>query len=250
MKNQLIGICFVTVTVAALAQADKTELPSKTSRTKSQLEKAVTKQHSKSVSTQSVAAAPITPAPSGPTGIGSIKLGITKEAVLALSPDEPVRIIGELTPKVEKTAPPSGTERFEGKISVPLSTDPVAVKLTFQDGLLRYISLTADGEAVLLERLVKQVTERYGPGKVEDSRKDEQCIYRNGNNFTIKSGTVSTSWTTPTDNGKVAITKYTDMEINVCPSNLRYGSTGGLKIKFFGIEAIEKGAAEPKKNLF
>jgi len=250
MKNQLVGICFLTFAVTSFAQAAKTEPQSQAMRATVPPAKSAANERSKPEPTAPVAAAPAARSPTGPNGFGSIKLGMTKEAVLSLSSDEPVRIVGELTPAIEKTAPPPGTEWFEGKITVPLAKEPVKATLTFKDGLLQGISFTTKGKDGLLESLAKQVAERYGPGKIEDDRKDEQCIYRNGNSFTLKSGTVSTSWTTPTDDGKIAETMYIELEFNSCPSNLRYGSMLGLKMRIFSIQAVDKQAVEPKKNLF
>lgn len=249
MKKQLTGLFLLTFAVAALAQGTKSDSSSQAARAKSQPANAAAKDRLKPDPTPSMAV-PAIPSPTGPTGFGSIKLGMTKDAVLALSNDEPIRIVGELTPTAEKTAPPLGTERFDGTVTVPLVNNPVKVILTFNNKLLQRIYLSTEGEDSLLVGLAKQVSERYGPGKVEDDRKDEQCIYRNGNSFILKSGPIATSWTTPADDGKIAKTSYTDYQINSCPSNLRHGLMLDIKIRFFTIEVTETPASTPKKNYF
>lgn len=194
--------------------------------------------------------APATAAPTGPTSMGAIRIGMSKEAITAIPADEGVRLAGEMTPTVEKTPQPEGTERFDTKVSIPATSSPVKATLTFKDGLLTRISLNTEGTDLLLDRLAAQISERYGPGKVNDSRKDEQCIYRNGNSFTLKSGTVSTEWTTPDGGGRNVRTNYSDLIFNMCPANLRYGSTGGVHMKFLSIELTDKEEPVPKKNLF
>ena len=249
MKKQIAEVFVISLLALTLTTLAKAESPGDVRRSKASTAKATTRTSSKSDSTQAISS-PTAPLPTGPTGLGSIKLGITKEALTALSIDEPVRVVGELMPKVEKTVSPPGTERFDGMVSMPLSTNSVKATFTFKEGLLQDISFTANGEDILLERLAKQVADRYGPGKIEDSRKDEQCIYRNGNSFTLKSGMISTTWITPTDDGKVAKTDYTEVEINSCPSNLLNGSKIGVKVKFFSIQSADKEAPASKKGLF
>jgi hypothetical protein len=185
----------------------------------------------------------------GPSGVGSLKLGMTREAIMALGLDEPVRVVGELTPAESKTPPPPGVERFRATITLPLANQSAKSTLSFKDGVLQAIGI--DGSDDLLEALARQVANRYGPGTIKDERKDEQCIYRNGNSFTLKSGMVSTVWSTPLDGDKTAETQFLDIEISTCPSNLRYGSVAPIKLKAFEIVLKDnKLPQSPTKSLF
>lgn len=169
---------------------------------------------------------------------------------MAISGDELVHIVGDLTPVIEKTPPSPGIEWFDGKISIPITPELVKATFRFKDGLLYSFSLSSQKDDRLVERLAAQVAERYGPGKVEDDRKEEQCIYRNGNSFTLKSGLLSTYWTAYSDDGRIIETRHTELDINSCPANLRDGSTGGIKVTSFSIGIAEKKVPDPKKNLF
>lgn len=240
MKIGLISAYLLTIATVASAQTPGVEPSKQAPRTKAQPAKVAPQKSPKP-----------TPHPAtGPTGMGSIRIGMSKDAVMALPADEPVRLIGEMTPTVEKTEQPPGTERFEGLITVPFSVEPVKATFSFKNGILHGLSLSREGDDALLERLVNQISERYGAGKVDDKRKEEQCIYRNGNNFTLKSGMLSTMWSTPNVDGKLVTTYFTDIVFNSCPSNLRDGSTYGVKMKMLSIRLNEKESVAPKKSLF
>jgi hypothetical protein len=250
MKIGLIGAFLLTSALLANGQTAKSETSKPTPRSKPPATKA-NPTHSTRPEVAVPAATSAKPSPTGPTGIGSIKLGMTKEAVLALSVDEPVRIVGELTPTVEKTAPAAGVERFDGAIALPHATEPTKITLTLKDGVLHAITLMADGEDQTLERLAKQVAERYGAGKIQDSRKEEQCIYRNGNSFTLKRGVVATLWSTAAEEGKIVATSFAELDFSMCPSDLRYGTTLRMKVKSLSIRLTEdESSVAPKKNLF
>ena len=56
-----------------------------------------------------------------------------------------------------------------------------------------------------------------GPPKLDDRRKDEQCIYRNGNSFTLKSGVMSVGWA---DEETSTTTALNLVHFQSCPSSL------------------------------
>lgn len=245
MKLGLISAYFLIAVTTASAQTFKVEPSKRMASTKVQPAKALSQEPNKPHLSNVQAPPPA----AGPTGIGSLRLGMPKEAVMALSSDEPVRIVGDMTPIVEKEAPPPGTERFEGRIVVPNASDLVKASFTFKDGILHEISMSAKGKTSLLDSLAKQIAERYGPGKVQDNRKDEQCIYRNGNSFTLKSGIVATQWSTLEVNGRVVTTSFTDIDYNFCPSNLR-NDLMSANMKVLNFRFTEKEAVAPKNSLF
>lgn len=187
----------------------------------------------------------------GPTGLGTIKLGMSKEEIEAIPASEDVRLEGTMTPyQYKNQAPKPGVEKFDAALVTPLTTAPLKAVLTFEEGRLTGLYVSIDDASGLLERLAKHISERYGPGKVEDSRKEEQCIYKNGANFKLTSGVVRTQWTEEAGTTERIETSLSDIVVDVCPSNLRYGGIGAVKLKSLNIQKV-KSAQEPKsKNLF
>jgi hypothetical protein len=191
-------------------------------------------------------APPAAPIPTGPVGLGPLKMGMTKEAVLAIGQDEPVRIQGELaTYEVKGTAP--DTEHFKTKLEIN-NFKLLDLLLTFKNNILTGLAINTDSESTI-DSLAKQVSDKYGAGKFNDDRKEEQCIYRNGNSFTIKSGIVSTEWDTA-DGENSIVTTVRKFDLNYCPSNLRYGGTGLYKNFQLVVRLVDKAQATPKKSLF
>ncbi|TCG02883.1 hypothetical protein BZM27_52555 [Paraburkholderia steynii] len=63
---------------------------------------------------------------------------------------------------------------------------------------------TLDLDDSQFEQVKSQLVAKYGAGKLDDGMKDEQCLYRNGANFKVTSGTKTTQWrqhVSPTEEG-------------------------------------------------
>jgi hypothetical protein len=124
----------------------------------------------------------------GPTGIGGLKLGMTQPQIEALKGG--VQLSSALTEwkpsKPEAYSPKPGEVKLEGMLSNPVSGTS-KVTLTFTKGKLTYLYLDLDDESdfVTAKNLISS---KYGSPKVDDRQKDEQCIYRNGNSFSLKNG--------------------------------------------------------------
>ncbi len=125
----------------------------------------------------------------GPTGIGGLKLGMTQPQIEALKGG--VQLSSALTEwkpsKPEDYTPKPGEVKLEGMLSNPVSGKS-KVTLTFTKGKLTRIFLDLDDESdfVTAKNLISS---KYGSPKVNNSQKDKQCIYRNGNSLSLKNGT-------------------------------------------------------------
>jgi hypothetical protein len=186
----------------------------------------------------------------GPTGLGALKLGMSKEAVESLQPSEGVYLNSPMTPyQYGNSAPKEGLEKFDAFLVIPLSPDPLAMVLTFEAAQLTELYITLTDSSNTLERVKAQIAEKYGPGKIEDTMKEEQCIYRGGANFKLSSGVLSTTWTEEYSQLVRIETKLSDIVLATCPSNLRY-SIGPIKLKSMTIRKVRSAGEAKPKNLF
>jgi hypothetical protein len=192
----------------------------------------------------------------GPTGIGKLELGLAKEEVQALSDPEEVRLDGPMTPfEYPKAAiakfgqRPKGEEVFKARLRTSLAEAPLEATLSFEGGYLTGLHISFAGSLGTFERASKQITEKYGAGKIVDNRKEEHCIYKNGANFKLTSGYVETIWveeTSPTDGIQ---TTLTDASGETCPSDLRYTSPSS-KYRSLSIKRVNTEGEQKPKNIF
>jgi hypothetical protein len=179
----------------------------------------------------------------GPIGIGGLKLGMTQSQVEALK--GPVQLTGSLTnwqpAKPEDYTPAPGELKLKGILINPVSNSS-ELTLTFANGRLSSLSLVLDDETDL-NSAKNLIGSKYGAPKVLNTQKDEQCIYRNGNSFTLKNGMATYRWVQPHGGGLVT-TQILEMLINSCPSNLRYGTTGGIAVRLLSIGYSSKAPKE------
>jgi hypothetical protein len=179
----------------------------------------------------------------GPIGIGELKLGMTQSQVESLK--GPVQLTSSLAKwepaKPEDYTPALGELKLEGMMNNPVTQNSKAT-LTFTNGRLSSIFLTLDDESGL-NTARHLIASKYGTPQIDNRQKDEQCIYRNGNSFTLKNGIASYKWIQP-HGGGVVTTNIFEILINVCPSNLRYGTTGGIAVRSLSISYSSKAAKE------
>jgi len=76
--------------------------------------------------------------------------------------------------------------------------------------------------------------------------KEEQCLYKGGQNFKISSGAIRYLWTQDRKNAEPVTASVSDVVLDICPSNLRY-AIGPIKSKSLniGIAKPEKPVANP-----
>ena len=186
----------------------------------------------------------------GPTGFSALKLGMTKETIESLQVSQGVHLNSPMTAYQYKNgAPKEGVDKFNARLATPLSSEPVDAVLTFESSQLTELYINIPESSNILERIKAQITEKYGAGKEENTMKEEQCIYKNGANFKLSSGALSTTWTETSSRTELIETNLSDIVIATCPSNLRY-SIGPVKLRSINIRKIKPSTELKSKNLF
>ena len=112
------------------------------------------------------------------------------------------------------------------------------------------INLTINPSTNTLETVKNQIKEKYGTGKIDDSRKEEQCIYKNGANFKIMSGSIYTTWIEELPQTEQIKTTLMDVSIETCPSNLRAGGTDPIKIQSLIFRKVKNIVEDQPRNIF
>lgn len=190
--------------------------------------------------------------PTGPNGFGSIKIGMSKEALEQLTDKDGVYLSSPLTPYVYKYGSPvEGIDKFDGKITTPLSTQSISGVFSFQSNELRSFYVNFEGIPGGYERAKGQISEKYGPGKEVNDRKEEQCIYKNGSNFKVTTGSIKFTWVDEISKDERIETSMDDWILSSCPSNLRYGGVTETGIKSMTIQKLQNSKGSSKAtNLF
>lgn len=185
----------------------------------------------------------------GPTSFGPLTLGMSKEEIAALKPTDEIFPTSPITPS--KLVPPrGGKEVFDTKLRTPFIDEPLETNLVFDGGVLTEFSVNFGKHEHLNETIAAQISEKYGPGKVTDTFKDKQCLYRNGANFTVKNGGKETAWVTEGPTGQSVEAVVVHAIAQTCPSDLRYPSTK-YELRSLRFKRIDTPAVEAKpKNLF
>ncbi len=174
-----------------------------------------------------------------PTAIGPLKLGMSKNEVSSIPATSTLHVVGELSPYAPPPSgnytPGPGEERFDAKIVTPWQTDPIEGVLTFLNGKLSDIYLVFNENEASVRTIVEQVSQKYGPPELADTRRTEQCRL-SGRTVEVKSGDISNRWikTTPTETIRFTASVYT---IDSCLSRYRYNidpkplATVSLRVK-------------------
>jgi len=178
----------------------------------------------------------------GPVGIGKLEIGVSRAAVEALSQSDGVYLGSPLEPyEYKHSSAVPGEDKFSTKIVSPLSDQPQEAVLTFVGGQLQSIYVQLGDSNRIVDSVKALITSKYGDPKVENSMKEEQCLYKGGQNFKVSSGVIRYDWKQDRPNAESVTASISDLVIDVCPSNLRY-ATGAFKSKSLTI-----GIAKPEK---
>jgi hypothetical protein len=114
-------------------------------------------------------------------GFGSIKIGMSKEAVESLKAEEGIYLASPMTEyKYQRSAPRPGEEKYDALIVNPFREEPFKSVLSFEGSKLINLYMDLKESSAAFEKVKLQIKEKYGEPKVENSMKEEQCIYRNG----------------------------------------------------------------------
>lgn len=131
----------------------------------------------------------------GPVGIGSLKLGMSKPEVEALKDGDAhvVSRLHRLFNKKSESIP--GVDRYVSKLVLPISSEPVSLSLTFKDDLLIGISVFSRAQNSVITDFSNEVLANYGEGVASDSTHLNPCGALNGESISAKSGDISKVWT-------------------------------------------------------
>lgn len=189
-----------------------------------------------------LALAPIACFAKGPVGIGKLEVGVSRSAVEGLSPSDGVYLASPLEPyEYKHSTPVSGEDKFNAKIVSPLSDQPQEAVLTFVAGQLQSINIDLGDSNRIVDGVKSLITSKYGEPKVDNSMKEEQCVYKGGQNFKVSSGAIRYEWKQDRPNAEAVTASLSDVVMDMCPSNLRY-AIGAIKVKSLTI-----GIAKPEK---
>ncbi len=164
---------------------------------------------------------PPTTNPKGPNGFGEIKIGASKEFIEALSASDGIYLAEPLS-AINNSNHTSNVDAdtFHALVLTPFNASAVKTTMTFVSNRLTEIFFAFGKSTNFVEQINHQITEKYGPGTVDDKRKDEQCIYRNGANFKINTGTISTEWIEDISESEFIKTRTSNYTIEFCPGSL------------------------------
>ena len=145
-----------------------------------------------------------------------IKMGMNKSAIEQGDSSGAIKLLGPLQELKLPTKAPVADDYYTTQAVLPFSPDPVKLSLGFKGESLSVINIQLPDEA-MENKIRAELEGKYGPPKLDDGRKDEQCIYRNGNSFTLKSGVMSVGWT---DEETSTTTALNLVHFQSCPSSL------------------------------
>ena len=191
--------------------------------------------------------APITCFAKGPVGIGKLEIGASRSAVEALTPSDGVHLNSPLKAyEYKHSSPTPGEDKFNTTIVSPLSAEPLDAVLTFVGDQLQSIYVDLGDSTRIVDSVKELIAGKYGEPKVDNTMKEEQCIYKGGQNFKVSSGTIRYSWKQERPKAEAVAASVSDTVIDICPSNLRY-AMGAIKSKSLniGIAKPEKPVANP-----
>lgn len=194
-----------------------------------------------------LAIVPITCIAGGPICVGKLEIGASRSVVEALVPGDGVYLSSPLEPyEYKHSSPVSGEDKFNTKIVSPLSDQPLEAVLTFAGGQLQSMNIDLGDSGRMVDSVKALITSKYGEPKVDNSMKEEQCLYKGGQNFKISSGAIRYLWTQDRKNAEPVTASVSDVVLDICPSNLRY-AIGPIKSKSLniGIAKPEKPVANP-----
>ena len=157
--------------------------------------------------------------PTGPTGILSLKIGMSKEAVEALRVDNEVYLSSPLEEVDHEKRFGPGTW-FKTMLISPLNALPMAASMFFDvNGILIYLSVRLSAEILILAE--NQIETKYGsPLVLINKNEEKQCIYRNGSNFKLNSKNHKVQWNTLDGELYQIVTMIHRASLPSCPSNL------------------------------
>lgn len=185
----------------------------------------------------------------GPSGFGDIKIGMSFSEIEALKPDSVVRVTAPMVAfPIKNPNVNQNSKFFRTTVITPYSTGPQIAVFEFRENLLKSMRVQFEYSQVVAARLKSDIAEKYGAPSEKNARKEEQCIYRNGNSFKLETGQIVSSWTEMLA-GEQIETEIIDDVHNSCPNNL---AVGGFELKslWLVVKTKEEVGGKKKVNVF
>src|SRR5689334_20025430 len=120
----------------------------------------------------------------GPEGLGSLRIGVTKDAIERIPATDQIHLTSPLQPH-ESTGekPTPGIERFKAMLATPFNAEPLETILTFEGEMLINLNISLNRLSRVFDQMRGQIAEKYGAPNVVNTMTEEQCMYRSGANF-------------------------------------------------------------------
>lgn len=152
----------------------------------------------------------------GPTGFGSIKLGMTKTEVEALSSKDKFHLATSLS--VMKQSGKSEVQYFNATITGPDIRQPIQTALGFSNNKLTHLLMTFPEHSWLYSKLRNQTTKKYGAPYYLGLIDDRQCELENGQKYVVGTGIHSELWRAdlPDSPTKIIQTSFADGDFTGC----------------------------------
>lgn len=182
----------------------------------------------------------------GPVGLGYLKMGMSKSAIEQGDESGAIKLLGPLQEVKLSFKAPVADDYYTAQALLPFSTEPVKLNLGFKEGALSIINVQIPDEAIE-NKIRVELEGKYGLPTTDDGRKDEQCIYRNGNNFTLKSGVYSVGWK---DEETSITTTLNLVHFQSCPSNLGSDVVRTRPSRSLSIQRKPSPSQRPSSGLF
>lgn len=186
----------------------------------------------------------------GPTSFGPVKFGMTKADIEALTTADNFYLKEPMADYVYSNGQMAqpGLDKFTGLLMTPYRTAPLKGTFTFTNNILTSMYFNLEGQEDLYKDLMAMVEKKYGAAKIDDRMKTEECIYKNGSNFTKKSGFINHDWASKVEDSSddEYRTSFMNMTLAVCPDNLMNGSIPDMKILSLSMVKGKKIAPKPE----
>lgn len=182
----------------------------------------------------------------GPVGLGYLKMGMSKGAIEQGDEKGAIKLLEPLQEVKLSSTSPIADAYYTAPALLPFSTEPVKLNLGFKDGTLSLINVGIPDEA-MESKIREELEGKYGPPTIDDRRKDEQCIYKNGTNFTLKSGVFSVGWK---DEESSTTTALNLVHFQSCPYSLSSVEVKTQPSRSLSIQRKPSPTQRPSSGLF
>ncbi|HDR9184579.1 TPA: hypothetical protein QDB06_005207 [Burkholderia vietnamiensis] len=185
--------------------------------------------------------------PTGPSGFGAIKIGMTRESLERLKAADGVYLVGPLVPH-ESSAPnrDKNESLYTAMIATPFDREPREASFTFSAGALTGFSIKLDDAAFAQAK--SQLADKYGAGKPDNDQHEEQCVYGNGAAFKVTWGTVATVWNQRISDTERISSSASELTLDACPPRLDMPHIGAMISNYLSIRLVKADPSKP--NLF